>query len=172
MAAKEFDIPVLPTYLEIPEIKEGVMEGDGPFKSSEQFQNPLGFPGEKVDNWQEVAIEKMGELKSKYRSVQVFLDSCVKCGACTDKCHYFLGSSDPKNMPVARQDLFRSVYRRHFTFGYNIFVQHQLHLTLHEQPLNSQRSQCRMARLLNNDDTVNTDGSNCTNHLAFHRQVL
>ena len=31
MAAKEFDIPVLPTYLEIPEINEGVMEGDGPF---------------------------------------------------------------------------------------------------------------------------------------------
>ncbi|MBT7411659.1 MAG: (Fe-S)-binding protein, partial [Candidatus Thioglobus sp.] len=91
MAAKEFDIPKLPTYLEIPEINEGVMEGDGPFKSVEEFQTPLGFPGEKVDNWQEVAIEKMGELKSKYRSVQVFLDACVKCGACTDKCHYFLG---------------------------------------------------------------------------------
>ena len=121
MAVKEFDIPVLPTYLEIPEIKEGIMEGDGPFKASKEFQNPLGFPGEKVDNWQEVAIEKMGELKSKYRSVQVFLDSCVKCGACTDKCHYFLGSSDPKNMPVARQDLFRSVYRRHFTFAGKYF---------------------------------------------------
>jgi hypothetical protein len=62
MAAKEFDIPVLPTYIEIPEIKEGIMEGDGPFKSSEQFQNPLGFPGEKVDNWQEVAIEKWANL--------------------------------------------------------------------------------------------------------------
>jgi Fe-S oxidoreductase len=41
----------------------------------------------------------------------------VKCGACADKCHYFLGTGDPKNMPVARQDLFRSVYRRHFTFA-------------------------------------------------------
>jgi len=26
----------------------------------------------------------------------VFLDSCVKCGACTDKCHYYLGTADPK----------------------------------------------------------------------------
>ena len=39
----------------------------------------------------------MGELKGKYRSLQVFLDSCVKCGACTDKCHYYLGTTDPKN---------------------------------------------------------------------------
>ena len=78
---KEYDVPVLPTYIEIPEIHEGIMEGDGPFKASEEFQNPLGFPGKKVDNWQEVAVAKMGELKSKYRSVQVFLDSCVKCGA-------------------------------------------------------------------------------------------
>ncbi len=118
---KEFDIPALPTYLETPKLKEGAMDGEGPFKSAQEFQNPLGFPGEKVDNWQKVAIDKMGELKSKYRSVQVFLDSCVKCGACTDKCHYFLGSSDPKNMPVARQDLFRSVYRRHFTFAGKYF---------------------------------------------------
>jgi len=43
MAAKEFDIPKLPTYIEIPEINEGVMEGDGPFKSVEEFQTPLGF---------------------------------------------------------------------------------------------------------------------------------
>ena len=41
--------------------------------------------------------------------------------ACTaapaDKCHYFLGTGDPKNMPVARQDLMRAVYRRYFTFA-------------------------------------------------------
>jgi Fe-S oxidoreductase len=88
-----------------------------PFVSKEQFQEPLGFPGELVDNWEQVAIDKMGELTGKYRSLQVFLDSCVKCGACTDKCHYYLGTSDPKNMPVARQDLFRKVYRRYFTFA-------------------------------------------------------
>ncbi|MDC0407774.1 (Fe-S)-binding protein, partial [Candidatus Thioglobus sp.] len=81
MAAKEFDIPELPTYIEIPELTPDVMKGEGPFKSIDEFQNPLGFPGGKVDNWKEVAIEKMGDLKSKYRSVQVFLDSCVKCGA-------------------------------------------------------------------------------------------
>ena len=59
----------------------------------------------------------MGELLGKYRSLQVYMDACVHCGACTDKCHYFLGTGDPKNMPVARQDLMRSVYRRYFTFA-------------------------------------------------------
>ena len=48
---------------------------------------------------------------------RVFLDACVHCGACTDKCHYFLGTGDPKNMPVARQDLLRKVYRRYFTLA-------------------------------------------------------
>ncbi len=119
--ADEYEVPELPTYIEIPDINEGIMDGEGPFKSSEEFQVPLGFPGEKVENWKEKAIDKMADLKSKYRSVQVFLDMCVKCGACTDKCHYFLGTSDPKNMPVARQDLFRSVYRRYFTFSGKYF---------------------------------------------------
>ena len=45
------------------------------------------------------------------------MDACVHCGACSDKCHYYLGTGDPKNMPVARQDLMRGVYRRYFTFA-------------------------------------------------------
>ena len=117
----ENSIEQLPTYLEIPAIKKDSMAGKGPFKASAEVQSELGFPGEKVENWQQLAIDKMAETKSKYRSVQVFLDACVKCGACTDKCHYYLGTADPKNMPVARQDLFRSVYRRHFTFAGKYF---------------------------------------------------
>jgi Fe-S oxidoreductase len=113
----DFDTPELKEYPVIPHIQEGVMAHSKPFVAKEQFQEPLGFPGELVDNWEQVAIDKMGELTGKYRSLAVFLDSCVKCGACTDKCHYYLGTSDPKNMPVARQDLFRKVYRRYYTFA-------------------------------------------------------
>ena len=57
----------------------------------------------------------MGDLLTKYRSLRVYLDSCIQCGACTDKCHYYQGTKDPKNMPVGRQNLMRSVYRRYFT---------------------------------------------------------
>ena len=113
----DFETPELQEIPVIPHIQEGVMAHSKPFVAKAEFQQPLGFPGELVDNWKDVAIDKMGELLGKYRSLQVFLDSCVKCGACTDKCHYFLGTSDPKNMPVARQDLLRKVYRRYFTFA-------------------------------------------------------
>ena len=113
----DFDTPELKEYPVIPTITEGSMAHSKPFIAKEQFQGPLGFPGELVDNWEQVALDKMEELTGKYRSFQVYLDSCVKCGACTDKCHYYLGTSDPKNMPVARQDLLRKVYRRYFTFA-------------------------------------------------------
>ncbi len=113
----KFETPALKEYPEIPVVQPGSMVHSRPFVAAPEHQAPLGFPGELVDNWQSVAVAKMGELLGKYRSLPVFLDSCVKCGACTDKCHYFLGTGDPKNMPVARQDLLRKVYRRYFTFA-------------------------------------------------------
>ncbi len=117
----DFETPVLKQYPIIPLIQPGVMAHIKPYVAKPEIQEKIGFPGELVANWQEVAIKKMGELVSKSRALQVFLDSCVKCGACTDKCHYFLGTADPKNMPVARQDLFRDVYRRYFTFAGKYF---------------------------------------------------
>jgi len=121
MAKAEFETPKLSEYPEVPPIEIGAMKHLSPFVAKDIHQEPLGFPAELKDNWQEEAIEHMGELLGKYRSLQVFLDSCVKCGACTDKCHYYLGTQDPKNMPVARQDLLRKVYRRYFTFSGKYF---------------------------------------------------
>jgi Fe-S oxidoreductase len=67
------------------------------------------------DNWQEIIHKKFKELLGKYRSFQVFMDTCVRCGACADKCHFFIGGGDPKNMPVLRAELVRSIYRNDFT---------------------------------------------------------
>jgi Fe-S oxidoreductase len=121
MAKDDFQIPELQEYPEIPSVTIGTMAHSQPYVAKPDFQQPLGYPGELVDNWQEKAIDAMGDLLGKYRSLQVYLDSCVKCGACTDKCHYYLGTSDPKNMPVGRQDLLRKVYRRYFTFAGKYF---------------------------------------------------
>ncbi len=121
MAKHEFPIPVIRSTPEIPPIRPGAMAHSRPFVAKAEHQEPLGFPGELVDNWKSVAIDKMQELLGKYRALPVFLDSCVKCGACTDKCHYYLGTGDPKNMPVARQDILRSVYRRYFTVAGKYF---------------------------------------------------
>lgn len=73
------------------------------------------------DNWKEIILEGMKDRLSKFRSFRLFMDICVRCGACADKCHYYIGSGDPKNMPVLRAELLRSVYRRYFTLGGRMF---------------------------------------------------
>jgi Fe-S oxidoreductase len=72
-------------------------------------------------NWREIILKGMQERLEKFRSFRLFMDICVRCGACADKCHFFLGSADPKNMPVLRAELIRSVYRRYFTLAGRIF---------------------------------------------------
>ncbi len=121
MAKADFEIPELKEYPEVPKVVPGTMAHSQPFIAKPEFQEPLGFPGELPEDWHDKAISAMGDLLGKYRSLQVYLDSCVKCGACTDKCHYYLGTKDPKNMPVGRQDLLRKVYRRYFTFAGKYF---------------------------------------------------
>ncbi len=117
----DFEIPELKEYPQIPVLVNGAMEHSQPFVAKPEHQEPLGYPGELVADWHDQAIAKMGELLGKFRSLRVFMDTCIKCGACTDKCHYYLGTADPKNMPVARQDLMRAVYRRYFTFAGKYF---------------------------------------------------
>jgi Fe-S oxidoreductase len=129
----DIKVPELKEYPVVPMPKDGVMSHLSPFVAKPEFQAALKYPGKKIqeegqnpkyvliDGWKEKAIDKMGDLLSRYRGFRVFMDSCVKCGACTDKCHYFLGTEDAKNMPVARQDLLRSVYRRYFTFAGKYF---------------------------------------------------
>jgi len=69
------------------------------------------------DNWKEIIFEGLRERLEKFRSLRLFMDICVRCGACADKCHFFIGSGDPKNMPVLRAELLRSVYRNDFTLA-------------------------------------------------------
>jgi ferredoxin len=73
------------------------------------------------DNWKEIILAGMKERLEKYRSFRLFMDICVRCGACADKCHFYIGTGDPKNMPVLRAELLRSVYRRYFTWEGRLF---------------------------------------------------
>lgn len=72
-------------------------------------------------NWKEIVLNGIKERLEKYRTFHVFMDICVRCGACADKCHFYIGSGDPKNMPVLRAELLRSIYRKYFTTGGKIF---------------------------------------------------
>lgn len=73
------------------------------------------------DNWKNVVEDGFKLRLDRFRSFKLFMDICVRCGACADKCHFFIGSGDPKNMPVLRAELFRSVYRKKFTTGGKLF---------------------------------------------------
>ena len=100
-------------------------EGNFCFPAKPEVIEELGFPNPRKwvptdedwklpDGWQKTVLDGMKERLKKYRSLKLYLDSCMRCGACADKCHYFLGTGDPKNMPVLRAELVRSVYRNDF----------------------------------------------------------
>lgn len=111
-----------------PDFRRGTYLYSAPLK----HQSYLGLPNQREwnpadadwklpENWKEVILSGMADLLRKHRSFRLFLDICVRCGACADKCHFFLGSGDPKNMPVLRAELLRSVYRRYFTLSGRLF---------------------------------------------------
>lgn len=90
------------------------------------FPNPRDWRPADADwklpeNWKQILLEGIAERLEKYRSFRLFMDICVRCGACADKCHFFIGTGDPKNMPVLRAELIRSVYRKEYTVAGKIF---------------------------------------------------
>jgi len=77
--------------------------------------NPTDEDWKLPDNWKEIIHNGFKERLDRFRTIKIFMDICVRCGACADKCHFFIGTGDPKNMPVLRAELLRSVYRNDFT---------------------------------------------------------
>jgi Fe-S oxidoreductase len=109
-------------------IKEGMFCHGAKQKSLEivGFPNardwrPLDADWKLPENWKQILLEGIADRLEKYRSFRLFMDICVRCGACADKCHFFIGTGDPKNMPVLRAELIRSVYRKEFTLAGKIF---------------------------------------------------
>ncbi len=109
-------------------------EGMYCFGSRPKYLEEVGFPNAREwkpneedwklpENWKDIILDGLKERLEKYRSFRLFMDICVRCGACADKCHFFIGSGDPKNMPVLRAELIRSVYRKYFTPGGKVFGQ-------------------------------------------------
>ncbi len=72
-------------------------------------------------DWEKILCDAFHDRLEKHRSLKLFMDICVRCGACADKCHFFIGTNDPKNMPVLRAELLRSLYRRDYTMLGKIF---------------------------------------------------
>jgi len=121
--AKINHTPPLKGWMDMPvEFKPGTFCWGGNPKSLEAVDLPNPRPWNPLDkdwklpkNWKTIVQEGMKDRLRRFRSFQLFMDICVRCGACADKCHFFIGTGDPKNMPVLRAELLRSVYRNDFT---------------------------------------------------------
>lgn len=107
--------------LTAPKMREHASADVTCWPSKEKDMRAIDLPLERVPNWQQVAIDKFAELLEKNQALRVYMDICVRCGACTDKCQFYLGTGDPQNFPVARAELMRKVYRRYFTPGGRMF---------------------------------------------------
>lgn len=111
--------------------------------------NPAEDDWKLPENWREIFLQGMKDRLERFRSFRLFMDICVRCGACADKCHFFIGSGDPKNMPVMRAETLRSVYRKEFTVGGKLFGKLAGARDLNEQTLKDiwyyayQCSECR-----------------------------
>ncbi len=106
------------------EIREGIACYAGKPKDLEYLGmpnprdwNPLEEDWKLPENWKEILLDGLRERLGRFRSLKIFMDVCVRCGACADKCHFFIGGADPKNMPVLRAELLRSIYRKEYTLA-------------------------------------------------------
>lgn len=122
--AKSLDhTPPKTDWMDIPvNIREGIYCYGGKPKNLEvvglpnpREWNPTEEDWKLPSDWKEIFLEGLRERIKRFRTFHVFMDICVRCGACADKCHFFIGGGDPKNMPVLRAELLRSVYRNDFT---------------------------------------------------------
>ncbi|OPZ22042.1 MAG: succinate dehydrogenase/fumarate reductase iron-sulfur subunit [candidate division BRC1 bacterium ADurb.BinA364] len=114
--------PPAQSWMETPvELRKGSFNYGANPESVEYLGLPYARKWQPMDDdwqlpadWQAIVLQGLKERLDKYRSLKIFMDCCVRCGACADKCHYYIGSGDPKNMPVLRAELLRSVYRNEF----------------------------------------------------------
>jgi Fe-S oxidoreductase len=116
------DVPVVfkpgnYAYTTKPEKLKYLDSQDGVSFPNAREWNPEDDDWQLPEDWKETIINGLSERLDKFRSLKIFMDCCVRCGACADKCHFFLGTGDPKNMPVLRAELLRSVYRQEFTLA-------------------------------------------------------
>lgn len=95
----------------MPEYK-GCMQ---PVKANEKEIRAIHIQPVPDDKKVEVALQHLDEMRKKFRSFVLAMESCVKCGACAEACHTYLGTRDPNNIPTMRAELIRKIYRRYFT---------------------------------------------------------
>jgi Fe-S oxidoreductase len=82
-----------------------------------QFQQAIAHLGEMAQpqplaDAERVARAKAVMRKKIDRSLALDLEACVHCGHCSEACHFFEATQDPKYTPTRKLDLLRRVHAR------------------------------------------------------------
>ncbi|MDA8227108.1 MAG: (Fe-S)-binding protein [Desulfitobacterium hafniense] len=88
-----------------------------PYEAKEKDLKVMHVGAVPAEERPKAALELLGEMLKYKRSLKLYLDVCTHCGACAEQCHSYLGTKDPYNMPVARVELVRRVYKKFFAPG-------------------------------------------------------
>lgn len=86
-----------------------------PIKAPDDVLRRLHLEPTPDDQKVEKALKYLDEMRKKFRSFTLAMETCVKCGLCAENCHTYLGTRDPNNIPTNRAELMRKIYRRYFT---------------------------------------------------------
>lgn len=71
---------------------------------------------------QELRNELLGLFRSKLsRTMSMFLDTCTRCGICTDACHAYASIPQPKFTPAYRAEVVRRLYKNYFRWQGKVF---------------------------------------------------
>jgi len=82
-----------------------------------QFQGAIAHLGEMAkpeliaDDERVARAKAVMRLKTD-RALALDLESCVNCGYCSEACHFYQGTQDPKYTPTRKLDLLRRVHAR------------------------------------------------------------
>lgn len=56
------------------------------------------------------------ELRRRFTSAEMaYAQTCVRCGLCSDACHYYLTNGEVQDSPAYKLNLIISVFKKHFT---------------------------------------------------------
>ena len=82
-----------------------------------QFQEAIHHLGEMAQPEQLTDADRLARAKNLMhrktdRALAMDLESCVNCGYCSEACHFYQGTQDPKYTPTRKLDLLRRVHMR------------------------------------------------------------
>jgi len=66
----------------------------------------------KLSEQDQVARAKAEMIAKLDSRIAMELETCIHCGMCSEACHFFEATHDPKYTPIHKVDLVRTVYRR------------------------------------------------------------